>query len=208
MKRNNRRLIAILISVMSLAGTTLAQSNGPDCAAMMKAQIPGVTIQKAEQIPVQPAGSALSFGMMPMRLQVAMPSYCRVEGIVDARKGVNGVDYGIGFAVALPANWAGRLLLQGGGGLNGSVQMPSGFQAAGNNPALTRGYAVISMDSGHKGKGAFDSSFLVDQKAALDFYYLAVGRITVVAKELVKQYYGKPAAYSYFSGCSTGGREA
>jgi len=28
-----------------------------------------------------------------------------------------------------------------------------------------------------------------------------------LAKQLIAQHYGKPAAYSYFSGCSTGGRE-
>jgi hypothetical protein len=207
LERDKIRLFAILILTVSVAKPALAQSNRPDCTAMMRAQIPGVSIQKAEVVPAQAAGGAPKSGMMPMNPQAAMPSYCRVDGIVDARKGLNGVDYGIGFAVALPADWTGRLLLQGGGGLNGNVSTPLGFQAAGNNPALTRGYAVISMDSGHKGKGSFDSSFFVDQKAALDFYYLAVGRITVVAKELVKQFYGKPAAYSYFSGCSTGGRE-
>ncbi len=207
MERTNRIIFNMLILAIFLTGSALSQSNGPDCAVMMKAQIPGVTIQKAEQIPAQAAGSAPKSGTMPNGPQVAMPSYCRVDGIVDARKGVSGVDYGIGFAVALPASWSGRLLLQGGGGMNGSVSMPIGLQAAGEIPALTRGYAVISMDSGHKGKGGFDGSFYADQKAALDFYYLAVGRITVVAKEIVKQFYGKPAAYSYFSGCSTGGRE-
>jgi feruloyl esterase len=63
------------------------------------------------------------------------------------------------------------------------------------------------MDSGHKGKGAFDARLMADQKAALDFYYLAVGRITGVAKELVARYCGKPVEHSYFSGCSAGGRE-
>src|SRR5208337_5337180 len=28
-----------------------------------------------------------------------------------------------------------------------------------------------------------------------------------LAKQLIVQYYGKPASFSYFSGCSTGGRE-
>jgi hypothetical protein len=52
--------------------------------------------------------------MMPMKFEVAMPSYCRVDGIVDPRKGLNDVAYGIGFALALPENWNGRFLLQGG----------------------------------------------------------------------------------------------
>ena len=31
--------------------------------------------------------------------------------------------------------------------------------------------------------------------------------VATLAKQLIAQYYGKPAAFSYFSGCSTGGRE-
>jgi feruloyl esterase len=205
MKNKNRRL---LVLVLFVAGTSaLASAAGRDCASMMSAQAAGVTIQKAEQMPALPVGSSINAGMAPIKLEVALPSYCRLDGIVDPRKGVNGVAYGIGFALALPDNWNGRFYLQGGGGLNGSVGMPLGAQAAGNDPALARGYAVVAMDSGHQGRGPFDAGFLADQKAALDFYYLAVGRITVVAKDLVAQYYGKPAEHSYFSGCSTGGRE-
>ena len=29
----------------------------------------------------------------------------------------------------------------------------------------------------------------------------------MLAKQIVAQHYGKPAAHSYFAGCSTGGRE-
>jgi len=188
-------------------GTSVASSAVADCARMMDAQVTGVTIRKTEQMPALPAGSPINSGPAVMKLESAMPSYCRVDGIVDPRKGLNAVAYGIGFALALPENWNGRFLLQGGGGLNGSVGMPLGAQAAGNTPALARGYAVISMDSGHQGKGSFDAGFMEDQKAALDFYFLAVGRITGVAKELIARYYGKPVEHSYFSGCSTGGRE-
>ena len=185
----------------------LVSAAGLDCASMTNSKATGVTIQKAEQISAVPVGGLINTGAAPMKLEVAMPSYCRLDGIVDPRKGVNDAAYGIRFALALPENYNGRFMLQGGGGLNGSVGMPLGAQAAGNIPALARGYAVVSMDSGHEGKGGFDDSFMSDQKAALDFYYLAVGRITDVAKELVARYYGKPVAHSYFSGCSTGGRE-
>jgi hypothetical protein len=205
MNKNSRKLLALVLFVAGNAILSLAA--GPDCASMMNARIAGVTVEKAEQAPALPPGSSMNTGAMPMKLEVAMPSYCRVDGIIDARKGLKDVTYGIGFALALPETWNGRFLLQGGGGLNGSVGMPLGAQATGDKPALARGYAVVSMDSGHKGKGGFDAGFMGDQKAALDFYYLAVGRITGVAKELIARYYGKPAEHSYFSGCSTGGRE-
>ena len=47
-----------------------------------------------------------------------------------------------------------------------------------------------------------------DQLAALDFDYIAIGRMAVLSKEIIAQYYGQPAKHSYYDGCSTGGREA
>jgi feruloyl esterase len=135
------------------------------------------------------------------------PEFCRVDGTIDPRIGVGGKSYGIGFAIAMPANWNGGFLFQGGGGLNGSVARPLGSQAAGDTPALARGFAVVTTDSGHKG-AVFDGSFMQDQQAALDFAYAAIGRVTQVAKLIVAEYYGQAARHSYFDGCSTGGREA
>ena len=114
--------------------------------------------------------------------------------------------YAIGFAIALPDRWNGRFLFQGGGGLNGSIRPPLGYQAAGEVPALARGFAVVSTDSGHQG-AVFDGSFLKDQEAALNFANASVGKVTIAAKAIVAHYYGQPARRSYFTGCSTGGRE-
>jgi feruloyl esterase len=47
-----------------------------------------------------------------------------------------------------------------------------------------------------------------DQLAALDFEYVAIGRVANLAKQIIENYYGRPPAHSYFVGCSTGGREA
>jgi len=81
----------------------------------------------------------------------------------------------------LPGDWNGRFLFQGGGGLSGTVQMPLGNTAAGDRPALTRGFAVVSTDSGHTGQ-AFDATFMSEQQASLDFAYLAVGRVAMLTK--------------------------
>src|ERR1019366_2780568 len=113
-----------------------------------------------------------------------------------------------GFDIALPQNWNGRFLLQGGGGLNGSVQPPLGANAAGAEPALARGFAVGSTHTGHRGRGGFAASFQRDQRASLDFAYIAIGRVAEIAKRIVAQHYGKSIDHSYFAGCSTGGREA
>ncbi|HEY6456670.1 MAG TPA: tannase/feruloyl esterase family alpha/beta hydrolase [Steroidobacteraceae bacterium] len=187
-----RCLLAISAgSVVSLGLCGLAQA-AAECGALLKFSLPGtaLVIQKAELVAAGP-----------------MPAYCRVDGIIDAHKGRDGKDYGIRFAVAMPEQWNGRLLYQGGGGLNGSVTPPVGAVAAGDTPALGRGFAVVSSDSGHHG-AVFDASFLSDQQAALDFLYQSIGKVMTVARPLLAAHYAHPAAHSYFVGCSTGGREA
>src|SRR5258708_10841678 len=107
---------------------------------------------------------------------------------------------------ALPDRWNGRFLFQGGGGLNGSIRPPLGSQATGDIPALVRGFAVVSTDSGHQG-AVFDASFMADQEAALNFAHASVGKVTAAAKAIIARYYGQPPARSYFVGCSTCGPE-
>ncbi len=136
-----------------------------------------------------------------------LPPHCHVEGVIDRRIGVNDVEYGIRFALNLPDNWNGRFLFQGGGGLNGSVAEPVGAQVAGSSPGLIQGFAVVSNDTGHQARGPFDASFFDDQEATLNFYYKANPKVTEVAKQIIKAYYDQDIAYSYFVGCSTGGRE-
>jgi hypothetical protein len=196
------RAVYFLLFAVPAAG--LAQSQAK-CTELAKLKIPGLQLEmtRAEWVPSapMPGGRGGPSG-------VTLPAYCRVEGTLDPRTGANGKPYGIGFAVALPENWTGQFLQQGGGGLNGSVAAPLGGQAAGNQPALARGFAVVTTDTGHKGTGSFDSSFMQEQQAVLDFEYVAIGRVAVLAKQIIEAYYSKPPAHSYYVGCSTGGREA
>ena len=115
------------------------------CADLTRFQMPGAMIEitRTETVAAGP-GRGGRGGTGPM-----LPAHCRVDGIVDKRTGSDGKTYGIRFAVALPENWNSDYLQQGGGGLNGSVGEPVGNQAAGDKPALARGFAVASSDTGH-----------------------------------------------------------
>ncbi len=185
-----------------------AEAQQPDrCAELTGLKISGIEITKAEPIAAgktipPPYPGAPSIG--------PLPAHCRVDGIINQRKGVDGEEFGIGFALALPESeaWNGDFMMQGGGGGNGFVAYPTGASYAGTKPGLSRGFAVASTNTGHKAKtGAFDFSFMRDQQAYLDFAFLANAEVAGVAKQIIAQYYVKPAAYSYFVGCSTGGRE-
>jgi feruloyl esterase len=176
------------------------------CSALARLKWPGVEITSARMVPAAAAGTVRYNTFSPATIPAAMPAYCRVEGVIDRRKGAGGVEYGIGFALALPSNWNGRLLYQGGGGFNGSVQEPFGDNAALDNPALSRGFAVVSTDSGHKSE-PFNTTFYKDQQAALDFALNSVPTVTRTSKDLAAAYFGRAPHHTYADGCSTGGRE-
>ena len=203
------RCALIALGLIACAAPMAAQTASPlptadACTRLVQLRIPGVslTIDASQWIPAGPIPPDPPFPTLPGTL----PAYCRVDGTIDRRQGVGGQTFGIGFAIALPADWNGRLLMQGGGGLNGRVGLPLGAVAAGDKPALARGFAVVTTDTGHKG-AVFDPSFMQDQQAALDFAYVAIGRVATLAKDIVARYYGRAASHSYYAGCSTGGRE-
>ena len=199
-------VIATALIGIGASGPASAQ-NADACAALRSFKLPSAALEITGTQHV-PAGPIPTFGP-PGRPGIAgtLPAHCRVDGILERRTGANDVEYGIRFALALPDAWTGQFLFQGGGGLNGSVNPPLGAQVAGTTPALTRGFAVVSNDTGHQGV-VFDGSFFADQEATLNFLWLANGKVTVVAKQIIDAYYRKPAEHSYFVGCSTGGREA
>jgi len=166
-----------------------------------------VEITKAELVPTAPAGTVPYNRFNKETIPVALPERCQVEGVINRRQGAGGVEYGIGFALALPSNWNGRLLFQGGSGFDGIILEPFGGGAAGDEPALARGFAVISTDGGHKIGGSSATAFLRDQQAALDFAFNAVPTVTLMGKDLAAAYFGRGPHHTYSAGCSTGGRE-
>ncbi|MEN3747345.1 DUF6351 family protein [Sphingomonas sp. HF-S3] len=204
---------ALLLTSVALPGGGKAlpapaprMSTAERCAALAGKQLDqGVRITSTKHVGAAAPGTVPS-GFGPP-IPSGIPAHCLVEGTIDPRTGAGGKPYGIGFALALPDTWNGRFLLQGGGGLNGSVAPPLGAVAAGDTPALARGFAVISHDSGHKG-AVFDASFMADQRAALDFAEASVRTVTLIGKTITTGFYGKPIAHSYMTGCSTGGRES
>ncbi len=122
-------------------------------------------------------------------------TYCRVS--VTLRPAPNSE---IKSEVWLPAAsaWNGKLLMEGGGGLVGSVN-PEGMTLA-----VHEGYAGASTDTGHTGSGG---RFALQPDKVIDFAYRAVHETAVEAKALVAAYYGQRPRLSYWEGCSTGGRQ-
>ena len=133
-----------------------------------------------------------------------LPEHCLVRGKMHERKSpVDNQTYAIGFEMRLPAEWSGRFLYQANGGIDGTVAPAYGGIGSGPN-ALQRGFAVISSDAGHT--GSQNPTFGRDPQARLDYGYQAVGKLTPMAKALIKAAYGREPDYSYIAGGSNGGR--
>ena len=138
------------------------------------------------------------------------PNHCVVTGYMNEREGVSvpviGSTYRIGFEMRLPVDWNGRFYYQANGGLDGTVSPAVGrfmFSNGADHTALTKGFAVISSDAGHNPGVPF---FGLDPQARLDYGYNAVAELTPMAKALLETVYGSQPDYSYFGGCSNGGR--
>ena len=201
-------IVGLSLSIMLLgaAGSAPAATADPAarCAALRAPLIQGLVIETAALVPAGRVKTGASDTS-----QVELPAHCLFRATLGARTGAAGQQLGIGIELRLPLEWNGGFLFQGGGGLDG-VLGPSYGLVSGNHfpPALTRGYAVVATDGGHRAASAIDPHFALDQQARLDYAYNALDKTTLVAKELIGRFYGSAPKHSYFVGCSNGGRQA
>ncbi|XVN49224.1 tannase/feruloyl esterase family alpha/beta hydrolase (plasmid) [Novosphingobium rhizosphaerae] len=151
----------------------------------------------------------------PFGVQViTLPEHCEITAAFPARQGRDNQSYTIRYHVRLPEDWNGRFLFQGGGGTNGELGNALGPTGMGNPPGLVRGYAVVSQDSGHDNGANNDphrggvSVFGTDPEARRDYGHTSLPKVARAAKELIRQFYGSAPKFSYFYGCSKGGRKA
>jgi len=123
-------------------------------------------------------------------------AFCRVEATLSPS-----ADSSIKIEVWLPsAGWNGKFQAVGNGAFNGSLNY-TGMAAA-----LARGYATSSTDTGHTGGGA--EWALGHPEKVIDFGWRAVHEMTVAAKAIATRHYAAGPRFSYWNGCSAGGRQA
>ena len=121
--------------------------------------------------------------------QGILPEVCQVNGIVAPN---------IHFELRLPTRtWNGKFMHYGCGGPCGVIYRPQ------LEEPLARNYAVVASDMGHQ--GLTNAYKYADMAAIMDFTFRATHVVTLAAKEIVDQFYEKPARRAYFMGCSTGG---
>src|SRR5215472_4459950 len=73
--------------------------------------------------------------------------------------------------------------------------------------ALQQGFAVIQTNTGHDAAAEPLAAFAVSYQKRVDYAFRAVHMTVVEGKRVTAAYYGRGPAYSYWDGCSTGGRQ-
>lgn len=204
----SRRLPAIALSaVLALLAMTLglgsAQAAPPDGKGKGRPTPAPTTI-----LPVRDCAGMTSLALPRTQAVSAAvhqgdattPASCRVTLRVS-----DPVDSGVVTVwVHLPLRtWNGRFQGVGGGGfLGGSEERML--------PALQGNYAVGATDAGHTGATAdfaLNDDGTLNWPAIEDFGHEGVHDMTVTTKAVIAAFYGRAPAYSYWNGCSTGGRQ-
>ncbi|HEX4646521.1 MAG TPA: tannase/feruloyl esterase family alpha/beta hydrolase, partial [Verrucomicrobiae bacterium] len=74
--------------------------------------------------------------------------------------------------------------------------------------SILAGYSSASTDTGHTGMPTDAGWALGHSEKVADFGYRAVHVMTAIAKQVIHARFGSDPQYSYFLGCSNGGRQA
>ena len=163
------------------------------CERLKQLSLSNTTITAAEARPAASPGT--------------LPAHCRVAAVLTPSS-----DSHIEMELWLPSeNWNGKFQAVGNGGWAGNIAFGNGAPQPVNRTmasALMEGYAAAANDTGHKSGATPGASFVPGHPEKLiDFAHRAVHEMTVQSKAIIAAFYGRGAKFSYWNGCSTGGRQ-
>ncbi|WP_233126150.1 MULTISPECIES: tannase/feruloyl esterase family alpha/beta hydrolase [Gluconobacter] len=194
-------LLAAIFPIMLALG--IGQSAKATSIAGLLPVAPVISCEMLGKTDLAPFVGASVDHQVAVVLETPKGKFCKVTGQIAPT---------ISFEVDLPMeHWTQRFLLGGCGcgGLCGMTRI--GVSNAGAcAPALNSEFVMAGDDLGHTGPmmGLQQGFFGKDPQKRIDFAYRANHLTTLAAKALTKAFYGQAPKYSYFVGCSDGGREA
>jgi len=181
------RLGAMLVS----AGFAVPALAGMPCADLVTLNLKDTVVNSAVEVPAGP----FAFGNVAPTCSSniaspQLPAFCRVQATIAPQ---------IKIEVWLPLDgWNGKFQGLGNHGFAGNIEYSD------MGPELVKGYAVAGTDTGHQGTG---TAWMQNHQQVVDYGSRGIHEMTVKAKALVQAFYGAAPNYSYFNGCSTGGKE-
>ena len=170
-----------------------AAATAQSCEGLVRRALPNASITFAHVVDAGAFTPSTAGG--GKRMFSDLPAFCRVAATLKPSS-----DSEIKTEVWLPiAGWNGKFVAVGSGGWGGSIA----YEAM--RDALRRGYATSATDDGHTGSSG--SFALGHAEKFIDFAYRSEHEMTVKAKAIINTFYGRNPRYSYWDGCSGGGRE-
>ena len=192
-KAAKRAMLACAATIVVTTASAV-QAAPLDCAGLKQLKLPHVEILIAT-----PVSGTFREDMVvgrAARTFDGLKSFCRVRGISRPVAGS-----AIGFEVWLPTDtWSGRLHMIGNGAYVSNISYKQMIAR------LDDGDVAVATDTGHTGTN-LEFGWKHPERI-VDFAHRAVHESVVAAKAITRAFYGKPARWAYFSGCSTGGYQA
>jgi len=192
-RKQSRAGIVFAVTLATL--TSFAVQIEPSAAASTCANLTGFSLPQTKVTLARSyrAGETVS------GVTKAPVGLCRVAGTSKPSS-----DSNINFEVWIPTNgrWNGKYEQLGNGGFAGTIWVS--YIA----DAVSRGYAAAATDDGTSGPPPGAATFIGHPDVLKDYGYRAIKVTTDNSKAIIKRFTGKTPSYSYFSGCSDGGREA
>jgi Tannase and feruloyl esterase len=202
--------LLVLLVTASLLGTGGAASAGTagapgSGAAAAKPILPVTSCASLAQldfghVPEAP-GKVTSSAVVSDPLSAGPVSFCDVSGVFAPQTH---------FEMKLPvATWHGQYVQEGCEALCGSVGLLDTPDAGVTCAATQNGeLALATDDEGHSG-GPADGLWAQHSLALrVVFGLTSEHSLAQMARAIIIAYYGQPASFRYYDGCSTGGREA
>lgn len=188
--------ISVACALLAAACLPATTASAATCDSLARLALEDTAITRAEVVPagafVAPGGGAPR-GRTPYS---ALGEFCRVAATLTPTS-----DSDIKIEVWLPASaaWNGKYQAVGNGGWAGVISYSAMAEA------LQAGYATASTDTGHVGgRGTFA---LGHPEKLVDFAWRSEHEMTAKAKQVIEAFYGSAPKFSYWNGCSTGGRQ-
>ncbi len=190
------RILSVSLCALVLAslGADRTLHAGSPCESLATFALAGGAVNRAQS--VEAGGFASPDSATPTEAFRTLPAFCRVAATLKPSP-----DSEIHIEVWMPAaGWNGKFQAVGNGAFSGAI----GYRAMA--AALARGYATSSTDTGHAGGSA--SFALGHPEKVIDFGWRAVHEMTAAAKAIIAAHYDAGPKFSYWNGCSAGGRQA
>ncbi|KAJ9120083.1 hypothetical protein QFC22_002981 [Naganishia vaughanmartiniae] len=187
-------------------GLTLLSASAVIHASAWKDQCAGFKMQSVDNLQnvttsYYSAGTLVNLTSLYTPLSTSsLPAFCRVQFNVVTNPATGKTAQA---ELWLPDGWNQRIIGYGNGGWSGGLP----YSAMGPD-GVAQGYASYGTDTGHQSSSRNGSWGLGNDDAIIDHAYRALHLTTVASKALTMEYYGNSGVIkSYYSGCSTGGRQ-